>query len=131
MGMEAVGAYLRILRDAEGLTQKQVASKIRVASKTIERWEAGEHEPTLTNLRPYVRLVRGSLARVLQMLLDKNFSVVAARDAAREDRARPIDVAADEDALLRAVASLPGAQQRLILDLARELLRAEEGDDRR
>jgi transcriptional regulator with XRE-family HTH domain len=130
MSMIAVGAYLRVLRKAEKKTQKQVADAIRVNSKTIERWEAGENEPAFTDLRPYVRYVRGSLVRVLSLLLDPTASAAAAQEAARQDRARKIDPATDEAELMRAIASLPAEQQRLILGLIRQLLRDEESGGR-
>lgn len=123
MGMDTVGVYLRILRDAQGLTQKQAAKKIGVHPKTVERWEAGKHEPALTDLQPYVKLVRGSIARVIQFLLDAGTTVSDAQEAARIDRGRTIDPAAEEEELLRVLASLPVEQRKMILDLIRALLR--------
>ena len=69
--MKAVGLYLRGLREERGITQAGAARQIGLAPKTIERWEAGTHEPTLTNLRPYIDLVGGSPERVVQLLFDK------------------------------------------------------------
>ena len=42
---------LRELRMAHGVTQAQLAKALGVASRTILRWEAGEQDPNLTDLR--------------------------------------------------------------------------------
>jgi transcriptional regulator with XRE-family HTH domain len=42
---------LRDLRARAGLTQRQLAAELGIASRTILRWEAGDQTPNLTDLR--------------------------------------------------------------------------------
>lgn len=42
---------LRELRDFHGESQKQLAAALEVAARTILRWEAGDQDPNLTDLR--------------------------------------------------------------------------------
>jgi transcriptional regulator with XRE-family HTH domain len=42
---------LRDLRARAGLSQKQLAAELGIASRTVLRWEAGDQTPTLTDLR--------------------------------------------------------------------------------
>jgi transcriptional regulator with XRE-family HTH domain len=79
MGMDALAGYLAELRTSAGLTQKQAASlvsSVRVKGqplsyKTVERWEQGKHEPTLTLLRAYVKALGGSIDRAVALLLSR------------------------------------------------------------
>lgn len=124
--MVAVGTYLRTLRDKQGWSQDYVAKKIGVSQKTIERWEAGSHEPGITTLQPYVELVQGSLLRVMNFLLDPEAKPEAGRDAAYKDQAKQIVTGDEERALMVQLASLSGERRRLAIDLIRQLLEAEE-----
>lgn len=45
------GARLRQARTQQRLTQKQVATEIRVSERTVGKWESGQTAPTLTQLR--------------------------------------------------------------------------------
>jgi transcriptional regulator with XRE-family HTH domain len=78
MGMKALGDYLAQLREDAKLTQKQAAALVpstrtsgSMSSKTIERWEAGANEPTLTILRRYVKALNGSVDKAVALLLSK------------------------------------------------------------
>jgi DNA-binding XRE family transcriptional regulator len=42
---------LRDLRSRAGLTQKQLATELGIAARTIIRWEGGDQTPNLTDLR--------------------------------------------------------------------------------
>jgi transcriptional regulator with XRE-family HTH domain len=70
MGMQAVGIYLRSLREQAELTQEAAAALVGMSGKTVERWEAGKHEPALTTLRAYVKALSGSVERAITLLLD-------------------------------------------------------------
>jgi transcriptional regulator with XRE-family HTH domain len=104
--MHAVGRYLRGLRDAKHLTQTEAAALIGANSKTIERWEAGSHEPKLSQLAAYVLALDGSLDEVITRLVGTSI---------------------DEEALSLAalLARLPAEQQRLLADVAQALLGTE------
>jgi transcriptional regulator with XRE-family HTH domain len=78
MGMKALGDYLRDLRVDAGFTQREAAALVpsartdgQMSYKTVERWEAGKHEPTLTILRSYVRALGGSVDRAVALLLSR------------------------------------------------------------
>ncbi|NNJ12116.1 helix-turn-helix domain-containing protein [Chloroflexales bacterium ZM16-3] len=99
--MHAVGIYLRSLRDAAKLTQVEAAERVGLTAKTVERWEAGRHEPKLTELAEYVLSIGGDVGRTVALLLDT-----------RDAPAGPSD-----DAL----ASLNPENKRLVLELIDQL----------
>lgn len=67
--MEAVAPWLRQLRVNEGITQAEAAARIGVNPKTIERWEAGKHEPPASELAVYVRALGGEVRDLLSRLV--------------------------------------------------------------
>lgn len=82
MGMPAVSVYLRVLRDGRGLTQEQAAVKAGVSTKTVERWEAGKNEPTVSNLKQLVRVLQGSVEDAIFLLLSDDKEAADGRRAA-------------------------------------------------
>jgi DNA-binding XRE family transcriptional regulator len=68
--MQAVGLYLRSLRDEAGYTQQEAADLVGSVAKTVERWEAGKHEPKVTELSAYVKAIGGSVQKMVSLLLD-------------------------------------------------------------
>lgn len=46
--MNYFGINLYYLREKQGITRKKLANFIKINEKTIQRWESGESEPTLT-----------------------------------------------------------------------------------
>jgi transcriptional regulator with XRE-family HTH domain len=67
--MEAVAPWLRQLRVSEGLTQAEAGARVGVHSKTVERWEAGKHEPPASELAAYVRALGGEVRELLRRLV--------------------------------------------------------------
>ncbi len=45
MDIERIGRFITELRQAKGMTQKDLASRLRVSDKTISRWETGKVLP--------------------------------------------------------------------------------------
>lgn len=45
------GEALKLLREKELITQTELAKKLGVSFATINRWENGRHEPTITGKR--------------------------------------------------------------------------------
>lgn len=45
-----IGAFLKELRKAKGLTQEQLAEKLNVSSRTVSRWETGSNMPDISIL---------------------------------------------------------------------------------
>lgn len=48
--MKFDGKRLRDLREAKGLTQDQLAKKVKVNRVSVSQWETGEHEPSLPTI---------------------------------------------------------------------------------
>lgn len=47
MERKTIGAFIAVLRKAQGLTQRQLAEKLNVSDKTVSRWERDEGYPDL------------------------------------------------------------------------------------
>ena len=110
--MQAVGVYLKSLRQGLGLTQEEAASRVGLVAKTVERWEAGKHEPKLSELSAYVRALGGSVKRAADLLVGLN--------------GEPAPGVSDAD--LNRLSRLPPAQRALVADLVRQLLRESDAD---
>lgn len=125
--MQAVGVYLRTLRDLEGLSQKRAGERIGVASKTIERWEAGENEPPMTTLHRYAAALRGSTMRVTALLLAPNTDGEAGIKIAAERDWKGEPILPDEEREIMArFASLTGSRRQTAIAVLSQLLIAEE-----
>ena len=48
MEKKTIGAFLAVLRKANGMTQQQVADRLNVSNKTISKWERDETLPDIT-----------------------------------------------------------------------------------
>lgn len=48
MEKKSLGGFIAALRKAEGMTQKQLAEKLKVSDKTVSRWERDETSPDLS-----------------------------------------------------------------------------------
>ena len=48
MERRSIGAFLAVLRKANGMTQQQVADRLNVSNKTISKWERDESLPDIT-----------------------------------------------------------------------------------
>lgn len=51
-------ADAQAIRQAAGVTQKQVAEELNVHRLTVQRWETGERSPRGDNKQRYARLLR-------------------------------------------------------------------------
>ena len=89
------------------MTQVEAAALTQVVSKTVERWEAGAHEPKMTQMEAYVRALGGSIFEVVRLLVDVNLT--------------------EEPDELAVVSRLPAHQRQLIAELARQMLKEEYG----
>ena len=84
--MVAVSVYIRLLREASGLSQEQAAAQANISAKTLGRWERGEneHEPGVTKLKQLVKAIGGSPKDALQLLVHDGSTSEDAEWAARE-----------------------------------------------
>lgn len=48
MERKTIGAFLAVLRKANGMTQQQVADRLSVSNKTVSKWERDESLPDIT-----------------------------------------------------------------------------------
>lgn len=67
-------AAIRTLREARGLTQKQLAEAIAVSDKTVSKWECGYGLPDITLLEPLAAALGVSLSELVsgQLLTNRN-----------------------------------------------------------
>jgi transcriptional regulator with XRE-family HTH domain len=57
---------LRYLRELQGVTRDKLAVVLEVNPRTILRWEAGEQDPNLTDLRKIAAHFRVSVAYLIE-----------------------------------------------------------------
>jgi len=67
----AVGAYFRRRRQANDLTQENVADKLLVTTKTISDWENGREPPAFDNLMRLCDLIGADIREVQRLYLDR------------------------------------------------------------
>lgn len=68
--MKTIGFYLREARNETGLTQSQVAKKLRYSSpQFVSNWERGVCNPPLKHLRTLSNLYRINRKEMLEMLV--------------------------------------------------------------
>lgn len=60
-----VGAFVAALRKEKGLTQKQLAQKLRVSDKTVSKWERGGGLPDISMLIPLAGELGVSVSELL------------------------------------------------------------------
>lgn len=82
MSVDAAMAYLRFLREAQDITQAQVARVAGVESKQVYRWERGESEPTASGLAAFVDVVKGKADEVLRLIRDPRATRIDGQSAA-------------------------------------------------
>lgn len=50
MDQKKIGAFLKMLRNQQNITQEQLAERFGVSSRTVSRWETGSNMPDLSIL---------------------------------------------------------------------------------
>lgn len=60
------GETIRMLREKQNMTQKQLAEKLSVSDKTVSKWETGRGLPDVSLLEPLAESLRVSLAELLR-----------------------------------------------------------------
>lgn len=66
--MKAVGAYLRALRESQGLSQGKLAEMVGVAGNTIWRIETGRQEPRADALAAILTALHGRIEHVQTLI---------------------------------------------------------------
>ena len=116
--MNAVAVYLRTLRGELGLTQEQAAVGAGFSAKTLERWEAGSHEPTITNLKRIVVALHGSVVEAVYLMLNES-----TEDDARQTALAWARLSSDERAQIDSLLSVVRSESEI--DRLLEGLRSE------
>lgn len=65
MNHYVTGSTIRLLREARGMTQAQLAEKIAVSDKAVSRWETGKGFPDITLLEPLAAVLNISVIELL------------------------------------------------------------------
>lgn len=73
--MQAVGIYLRTLREAHQLSRAAVAAQIGTHESQLVRIEAGEQDSRGSLLLAFVAAVKGRAEDIQKLLLDKDVTV--------------------------------------------------------
>jgi transcriptional regulator with XRE-family HTH domain len=63
---QSLGAYIRRLRKARGLTQEELAERCELATDTIRRLEHGSFSPSLRTLRKLAKGFELSVAQLFE-----------------------------------------------------------------
>jgi transcriptional regulator with XRE-family HTH domain len=79
-----LGAGLRAARRGAGLTQKQLAEALGVASLTVSRWERGVSTPSVPRLRQIAELTSSDVTTLIRSV-DATARVAAELAVIRED----------------------------------------------
>ena len=76
MNTYVTGATIKQLREAEYLTQAELAEKIGVSSKTISKWETAKGLPDVTLLQPLAQALGISVIELMngEHIINKNIS---------------------------------------------------------
>lgn len=65
MDSKKIGAFIKSLRNKQGMTQNQLAKKLNVTDKAISKWETGKGIPDITMLEPLSIVLGVSLSELM------------------------------------------------------------------
>ena len=76
MNSYVTGAAIKMLREAKGMTQTDLAEKIGVSGKAVSKWETAKGLPDITLLEPLSKALGVSVAELLsgEPIQNKNIS---------------------------------------------------------
>ena len=66
MNSYVTGAMIRRLREAQGMTQSELAAKLCVSDKAVSKWETGKGYPDITLIEPIAGALGVSVMELLQ-----------------------------------------------------------------
>ena len=66
MDTYVTGSTIRLLREAKGLTQAELAGKLAVSAKTISKWETAKGLPDISLLEPLAAALGVSVLELMQ-----------------------------------------------------------------
>ena len=76
MDIDTVGTTIKRLREAQGLTQAELAERLGVSAKAVSKWETAKGLPDITLFEPLAKALEVSLAELLsgETVVNKNVS---------------------------------------------------------
>lgn len=77
MNQKDTGAIIKELRERNGITQMQLAEKLKVSDKTVSKWETGKGYPDITLLESIAGVFGISVAELLSGAAVQNRNVSA------------------------------------------------------
>lgn len=77
MNQYVTGAIIRDLREKRGLTQAELAERLKVSDKTISKWETGKGYPDISLLEPIARVFGVSITELISGKAISNMNVSA------------------------------------------------------
>ena len=84
MERKTIGAFLAVLRKANGMTQQQVADRLNVSNKTVSKWERDESLPDLTLIPALAEMFHVTADEILR---GQRMDQTGQTEAAQEKRA--------------------------------------------
>lgn len=66
------GSTIRLLREKNGYTQKQLADRLMVSDKAVSKWESGRGLPDISLIEPLAKTLGVSLAELLSGVCVQN-----------------------------------------------------------
>ena len=85
MDQSKIGSFIAARRQAQGLTQRQVADRLSVSDKTISKWETGRGLPEVSLLLPLCEVLD---ITVNDLLTGETVSEARYREQAEENLLR-------------------------------------------
>jgi Predicted transcriptional regulators len=117
MSMEAVGIYFLELRQAQGLSQQDVADEVGVSDRIVSAWEKGKHVPKIDVMPKLLQRLRGSWDDVKRLMLEDANDTMA-REMAKQ-RLKGAGLTDEQRAFLE---SLNPDQREALLAFARQMI---------
>ena len=68
--MKSFGMNLKSVREATGLTQRQLAVLMKIPQQRVSEWECGKVEPTLCNLIKLIKVLNSSFEELTDGILN-------------------------------------------------------------
>lgn len=66
---------MRICRERHGLLQKELSKKLGISERTLQRYEAGESEPTISILLKLSKIYDTSIDNIVGNEVNSNFDI--------------------------------------------------------
>lgn len=114
--MQAFGAYLQELRQAQGITLKTISEALGVSDRIVSAWEKAEHEPRVGVVPALLELLHGTWDDAVQ-LLRADMTEDEARQLARRRLAEPPALTEEQRQYF---ANLTPEQKELVFRLVEE-----------